>query len=102
MTRRFGVMLGAMVLVVATANSALANQLTFGAAAGYNVFVFNNFTESGTSVQGSMAVGGNFAPSNGGITIASGSSAGPGVYDLVVGGNFTATGYSMGGGSAWV
>ena len=45
-------MLGAMVLVVATANSALANQLTFGAAAGYNVFVFNNFTESGTSVQG--------------------------------------------------
>jgi choice-of-anchor A domain-containing protein len=96
-------MLGIVALVAAAANPALASPFSFGAAAGYNVFVFNNFTESGTSVQGTMAVGGNFAPSkDSGITIAGGSSDGAGVYDLVVGGNFTATGYSMGGGSVWV
>lgn len=94
---------GVIVLLVMNAGLAHSSQLSFGAAAGYNVFVFNNFTESGTSVQGTMAVGGNFAPSGGSsITIASGSSDGAGVYDLVVGGTFTATGYSMGGGSAWV
>ncbi|HWE49988.1 MAG TPA: collagen-binding domain-containing protein, partial [Bryobacteraceae bacterium] len=80
-----------------------ADQLTLGAATGYNVFVFNNFTEYNTDAQGKMAVGGNFAPSNGGsFTIAGGLSNGAGTYDMVVGGNFTMTGNSMGGGDIYV
>jgi hypothetical protein len=83
--------------------AARADQLNFGAAAGYNVFVFNNFTESGTDIEGRVAVGGNFAPANGGgMTIASTSTDGASVYDLVVGGNFTNGSNTMGGGSAWI
>jgi choice-of-anchor A domain-containing protein len=82
---------------------ARADQLTLGAASGYNVFVFNNFSEYNTDAQGTMAVGGNFAPSNGGsFTIAGGLNNGAGAYDLVVGGNFTMTGNSMGGGDIYV
>lgn len=88
-----------MSLLVVSAGLAHATEVTFGDAAGYNVFVFNNFTEYNTSVGGKVAVGGNFAPSGGsGITIASALSDGAGVYDLVVGGNFTETGYSVGAG----
>lgn len=80
-----------------------ASSLAFGAAAGYNVFTFGNFTEYNTSVQGKAAVGGSFNPANGGgITIASGSSDGAGVYDLVVGGSFNMSGYSVGGGDIFV
>ena len=83
--------------------SAHASPLTLGQAAGYNVFVFNNFTEYNTDAQGAMAVGGNFAPSNGGsFTIAGALSNGAGAYDLVVGGNFTMSGNSMGGGDLYV
>src|SRR5271168_484999 len=96
------VLLSAIVLIVCFLSDAQADNLTLGAASGYNVFVFNNFTEYNTDAQGSMAVGGNFAPSNGSFTIAGGLSNGSGVYDLVVGGNFLMTGNSMGGGDVYV
>ena len=90
-------------LAAVSLTSAYANPLTLGQAAGYNVFVFNNFTEYNTDAQGTMAVGGNFAPSNGGsFTIAGALSNGAGSYDLVVGGNFTMSGNSMGGGDLYV
>ncbi len=92
----------AILLTAPFLSTVWADQLTLGAATGYNVFVFNNFTEYNTDAQGSMAVGGNFAPSNGSFTIAGGLSNGSGVYDLVVGGNFTMTGNSMGGGDVYV
>jgi choice-of-anchor A domain-containing protein len=94
----------ALTLLVIGAGFAQADQLSFGAATGYNVFVFNNFSEYNTDAQGRMAVGGNFAPAdNGGFTIAgSNSSDGAGTYDLVVGGSFTNTNYSMGGGDIYV
>jgi len=77
--------------------------MTLGQASSFDVFVFGNFTESGTDSQGAIAVGGNFAPANnGGFSIASQLSDPAGVYDLVVGGNFTNNGYSMGGGDAFV
>jgi choice-of-anchor A domain-containing protein len=92
------------VLLALTAGFASADQLSFGAATGYNVFVFNNFSEYGTDAQGKMAVGGNFQPANnGGFTIAGNHAGdGAGVYDLVVGGNFFNTNYSMGGGDIYV
>ena len=73
-------------LVIGT-GYAQADPLSFGAASGYNVFVFNNFSEYSTDAQGKMAVGGDFAPAgNGGFTIAaSHGSDGAGIYDLVVG-----------------
>jgi choice-of-anchor A domain-containing protein len=82
---------------------AQATPLTLGQASNYGVFTLGNFTETGTDSQGRVAVGGNFAPANGGgFTIASQMSDPAGVYDLVVGGNYTNNGYSMGGGDAWV
>lgn len=94
---------GLIVLAAIAPLAAHADQLSFGAATGYNVFVFNNFSEYNTDIQGRVAVGGNFTPANGGgMTIASTSTDGAGVYDLVVGGNFTNNGNTMGGGSAWV
>jgi choice-of-anchor A domain-containing protein len=90
-------------LLVAFSGLAQANQLTLGAAQGFNVFTFGDFTEYNTDAQGKMAIGGNFAPSNGGsFTIAGTSSDAAGVYDLVVAGNFTMSNNSMGGGDAWV
>jgi choice-of-anchor A domain-containing protein len=94
----------AMVLLVfAGSRAAQASPMTLGQASAFDVFLFGNFTESGTDSQGAMAVGGNFAPANnGGFSIASQLSDPAGVYDLVVGGNFTNNGYSMGGGDAFV
>lgn len=88
---------------LALTGAAYGSTSPLGAATGFNVFVFSNFTETGTDAQGSVAVGGNFAPANGGsFTIAGASSDPAGTYDLVVGGSFTETGNSMGGGSAWI
>jgi choice-of-anchor A domain-containing protein len=90
-------------ILLGGAHTASASTLTLGQAAGYDVFVFGNFTEAGTDSQGRMAVGGNFAPAGGGgFTIASSLSDAAGTYDLVVAGNFTNNGYSMGGGDAFV
>jgi choice-of-anchor A domain-containing protein len=101
MLRRLSIL--AILSTVTFLSVARADQLTLGAATGYNVFVFNNFTEYNTDAQGTMAVGGNFAPSNGGsFTIAGALSNGAGTYDLVVGGSFTMTGNSMGGGDVYV
>ena len=76
---------------------------TLGAATGYNAFIFSNFTSYGTDSEGKVAVGGNFAPSSGGFTVASTHSADKaGAYDLVVGGNYTNTYVSVGGGDIFV
>jgi choice-of-anchor A domain-containing protein len=91
------------ILVLAGVPAAHATTLTLGQASSYDVFVFGNFTESGTDSQGRVAVGGNFAPANGGgFSIASQLSDQAGTYDLVAGGNFTNNGYSVGGGDAFV
>jgi choice-of-anchor A domain-containing protein len=83
---------------------AQAAVLSLGAATGYNAFVFSNFTVYNTDSEGKIAVGGNFAPANGGgFTIASKHSGdGAGIYDLVVGGDFTNTYASIGGGDVFV
>ena len=94
-----------MILVLlGTAFLSSAETLSLGQAAGYNVFVFGNFTESNTDSQGPVAVGGSFAPAGGGsFTIASGQSGdGAGVWDLVVAGSFTDVNGTLGGGSAFV
>jgi choice-of-anchor A domain-containing protein len=80
---------------------ARANQLTLGAAAGYNVFVFSDFTGS-SDAQGKVAVGGNFTPGGSGFTVAQNYAGQTTGYDLVVGGNFTETGNSVGGGNIYV
>ena len=100
---RFKIALTASALLVIFTGISRADQMTLGAAAGYNVFVFGNFTEYNTDAQGKMAIGGNFAPANGGSFTIAGTSGDPaGVFDLVVGGNFTQTGNSMGGGDVYV
>lgn len=97
------ILLGAVCLVASLPSAHAGTALTLGAAAGYNVFVFSDFTEYNTDAQGTMAVGGNFNPANGGsFTIAGTQSNAAGTYDLVVGGNFTMTGNSMGGGDIYV
>jgi choice-of-anchor A domain-containing protein/uncharacterized repeat protein (TIGR01451 family) len=63
------------------------SSLTLGAAEGYNIFVFNDLNQTGTSIQGKAAVGGN-------ATMAAYSSIGSGLAAnsgnvLVVGGNLT-------------
>ncbi len=77
--------------------------MSLGAASNFNVFTFSDFLGSGTDAQGRMAVGGNFAPaSNGSFTIASGLNDGAGIYDLVVGGNYTNLNAGMNSGDAYV
>ena len=93
----------ALTAIMTGAPEAQGSPLTLGQAASFDVFVFGNFTESGTDSQGRIAVGGNFAPANGaGFSIASQLNDPAGTYDLVVAGNFTDNGYSMGGGDAFV
>src|SRR5665213_2505170 len=95
--------LSGVILLLGFAAAGQAGTLTLGAAVGFNVFVFSDFSGSGTDAQGKMAVGGNFAPAGGGgFTIASGLSDPKTAYDLVVGGNFTDSGYTMNSGSAYV
>jgi len=93
---------GLVALFAATLGSARADQLNLGAAAGYNVFSLNNLSMYSTTIQGKVAVGGAFAPSGGGLSLATGSHDGTGVYDLVVAGNFTMSAYSMAGGDIFV
>lgn len=91
-------------LLLTCTGTASATGLSLGAATGYNALVFSDFTEYYTDSEGRLAVGGNFAPTGGaGFTIASlHSGDAAGVYDLVVGGNFTNTYASMGGGDVFV
>jgi choice-of-anchor A domain-containing protein len=93
--------IAAFAVVSGEARASVATPL--GGATGYNAFIFSNFTESGTDSEGRIAVGGNFAPSNGGFTIASqrGSDK-AGTYDLVVGGNYTNIYNVLGGGDLFV
>ncbi len=91
-------------LLLAAASVSFAHAdtaLTLGQAAGFNVFVFSNFTEYNTDAQGAMAVGGDFAPSGGSFTINATNHSVNG-YGLVVGGNFTMNDNSIGGGNIWV
>src|SRR4051812_9528890 len=78
-----------------------ATSLSLGAAGGYNAFVFSSFTESGTNSEGRLAVGGNFITS--GFTVASNmASDRAGIFDLVVGGNYTNSSNRVGGGDIFV
>jgi len=79
-----------------------ASTLSLGQASQFGVFILGNFIGTGTDSQGPMAVGGNFAPSTGGFTIASQWSDPAGKFDLVVGGNLTNSGNSLGGGDVFV
>jgi choice-of-anchor A domain-containing protein len=93
----------ALALVLIPAALGQATQVPLGAASGFNVFVFNDFSEYNTDAQGKVAVGGNFAPSgNGGFTVAATSHDGAGVFDLIVAGNYTNNGTQLGGGDAYV
>jgi choice-of-anchor A domain-containing protein len=96
------ILLSAILLL--SAGGLRANQLILGAATGYNAFILQSFMEYNSDSQGKMAVGGNFAPANGGsFTIAAlHGGDGAGVYDLVVGGNFLQTGNSINGGDVYV
>jgi choice-of-anchor A domain-containing protein len=71
------------------ASSAHADYIGINAAMGYNVFVLGNFTQSGTDSGAGVAVGGNFAPENGGSFTVHG--------DVVVGGNYTNGGATVDG-----
>jgi len=76
--------------------------MSLGQASSFGVFILGNFIGSGTDSQGPMAVGGNFAPSTGGFTVASQWSDPAGKYDLVVGGDLTNSGNTLGGGDIFV
>jgi len=92
----------AMAVLFLSVLPAQASSLSLGQATDYGVFILGNFTGSGTDSQGPMAVGGNFAPATGGFTIASSWSDPAGKYGLVVGGNLTNAGNSLGGGYIYV
>ena len=91
-----------MAVVLSFPGSASASTLSLGQASQFGVFILGNFVGSGTDSQGPMAVGGNFAPSTGGFAIASQWSDPAGKFDLVVGGNLTNSGNSLGGGDVFV
>jgi choice-of-anchor A domain-containing protein len=95
---------GIVLSCIAVCSSSLplkASALPLGAATGYNVFLFSNFSESWTDAEGRMAVGGNFTSN--GFTVASNRSGdGAGVWSLVVGGNYTNAYNRLGGGDLFV
>ena len=84
------------VLMALAAPASRASYSGIQPAVGYNDFVLGNFTESGTDAGGSgpnnglgVAVGGNFAPAGGGSFTVNGP--------IVVGGNYTNGGATIGG-----
>ncbi len=77
-------------LTLSVASPAFSSVL--GVAAGYNAFVFGNFTESNTDSAGALAVGGNATLSS--YTVATNGSTGT---NLVVGGTLTNTGGTVNG-----
>jgi len=81
----------ALVLAPSFAQAAFVN---LGPAGDFNVFVFNNNTQSGSDAHGKIGVGGN--ANFGSFTIA--SALGSGTDNLIVGGNFSNNGASLKGG----
>lgn len=71
-----------------------------GAAADYNVFVFNNFTSSNSDTEGNLAAGGNVNVSNYSVasSIAGNSGQSPNPARLVANGSVTATNGGVGNG----
>jgi choice-of-anchor A domain-containing protein len=81
----------ALALVPSFARAAFVN---LGPAGDFNVFVFNNNTQSGSDAHGKIGVGGN--ANFGSFTIA--SALGSGTDNLIVGGNYSNNGASLKGG----
>ena len=71
-------------------------QTNLGAAQDYNLFIFRNHTQSGTDVQGRVAVGGN-ASYGSGMNIASSINPASSAPSLIVGGNFSNTNNTVNG-----
>lgn len=88
----------AATLLVAAVSPAQAGLV--GAAANYNVFVFNNFTSANSDTEGNLAAGGNVNISNYSVasSIAGNSSQSPNAARLVAGGTVTATNGGVGNG----
>lgn len=78
----------------AVAGPAKASYLNLGPAGDFNLFVFNDNTQSGSDSQGRVAVGGNAL--FGSFTVA--SSMGNATDNLIVGGNFSNTNTQLHGG----
>lgn len=92
---------GALLLLAAVPSYA-DTAWSLGAATGYNVFVFSNYSTWGWSdIQGSTAVGGSFASFGSMGFDQTPGSASPAVSGLVVGGNLTLAGGQVNG-DAWV
>jgi choice-of-anchor A domain-containing protein len=73
---------------------------TFGPATGYNVFTFGNYTQLGGDSWGPIAIGGNALFDS--VGIADRTPLNPGVSNLVVGGNLSATNSQVYNGSATI
>lgn len=80
---------GTRLAAIGMAALASAGAANATVATDYNVFIFNNFTETNSEVNGAVAAGGavNFTSSSIGVTLPGGYSA----DSLVVGGNLTYT-----------
>jgi choice-of-anchor A domain-containing protein len=93
--------LGAMLLLAALPSYA-NTAYSLGAAEGYNVFVFSNYSTWGwTDIQGSAAVGGSFSSFGSMGFNQTQGSANPAVEGLVVGGSLSLAGGQVNG-DAWV
>ncbi len=82
-------------ILAAWTTSAFASGVTLGAASGFNVFTFSNFTPTGADTLGKVAVGGNFTGT--GYLVGSALNDSAATLDFIVNGNlsdnyFTGTG----------
>ncbi len=90
------------ILLLAAVPSYADTAWSLGAASGYNVFVFSNYSTWGWSdIQGSTAVGGSFASFGSMGFDQTPGTASPAVSGLVVGGSLTLAGGQVNG-DAWV
>lgn len=88
-----GIALALALLVAAPAKATFVN---LGPAGDFNVFVFGDNTQWNSDVEGKVAVGGNANFQSPGFTIA--SQMGASTDNLIVGGNYSNTNYSLNGG----
>ena len=88
--------------LVATIPACAGTAYSLGAAAGYNVFIFSNYSTPGcTEIQGSAAIGGNLTATTGmGFDQTPGSAA-PATAGLIVGGNASLASGQLNG-DAWI
>ena len=94
MKRWIGLMI--LGLAASTPSAASAGPVNLGTANDYNVFVLGNDTQSGSDVQGRVAVGGNALFGGSGFAIAT-SRGGSTTNNLVVGGDYSNTNNTVNG-----